>query len=649
MNKDSIVDYAGCILIKLLGALIRSLPQSAALFLGRRLGELLYSFDLKHKSIAYSNIKTALGDKLSACQLSNLTKEFYRSFGQNLIEIFFIPLISKKYLNKYVSIEGLEHVRDGLSRGKGVILLGMHVGSWELSNIIFAKLDFPFVLFVRDQRFPRINRLLNFYRSQKGCKLIQRENQTRQLIEALKDNQAIGMTVDQGGKRGTLVKFFGKDASMASGAVKLALKYDTTIIPGCYTRIKGPYIKIFFEPPFQIKKTQDFDKDVRDNLNRLIPIFEKYILKYPKEYLWSYKVWKYSNEKKILILSDGKAGHLRQAQAVANIASDCLREKGINAKIDTREVEFKSKLTKYALTFSSGLAGKYHCQGCTWCLRKFLKQDSYKVLISIKPDIVISCGSSVVPINFVISRENLAKSIVIMRPSILSANRFDLVIMPKHDNPVKRKNIVITEGALNTIAEQYLKNQSEKLMQGQGLRSKVQGFYIGVLIGGDTKNFVLSTNTILEVTRQIKSVSEKLDADILVTTSRRTSIAIERLVKEEFKGYSRCKLLIIANEKNIPEAVGGILGLSRIIVTSPESITMISEAVSSKKYVLVFKSAGLSKKHQRFLKHFVINKYVFLNEPGSLSKAIEDIWSNKPKIHTPGDHLLIREAISKIL
>ena len=655
MNKNSIVDYSSCILVRLFALIIRSLPKKSILFLGRRIGDLFYYFDLKHKTIAYANVRTVFGDKLSPDQLSHLTKEFYRTFGQNLIEIFMIPLVDKEYMNKYVTIEGLNYIAEGFKRGKGMILLGMHEGSWELSNIICANLGFPFVMFVRDQRYPRLDKLLNLFRIQKGCQIIYRQNGAQQLIQALKGNQAIGMTTDQGGKSGILVQFFGKDASMPSGAIRLALKYNATIIPAFYTRIKGPQFKVIIGPPFEIKKTPDLEKDIHDNLQEIVHIFERYILRYPQEYLWTYKIWKYGKEKNILILSDGKTGHLRQAQAVANIVSASFKEKGMEAKIDTLEVKFKSELTKTALIFSSSLAGKYHCQGCLWCLRTFLREDVYKSLIGLKPDIVISCGSALAPINFVLSRESLAKSIVVMRPSILSTKRFNLVIMPRHDHPPKRKNVVSTEGALNLINEEYLKSYKSQIANrisqenDKQLAISNKQLVIGLLIGGDTKDFLLTGDTILEVIKQIKSIAEKLNAEILVTTSRRTNLQVEHMLKEEFKDYLQCRLLIIANEKNIPEAVGGILGLSQIIITSPESISMISEAVNSQKYVLVFKSSGLSKKHKMFLDYFAKNKYIYLIEASDLARSIEEIWMNRPSINTLKDNLLVSEAIKRIL
>jgi KDO2-lipid IV(A) lauroyltransferase len=646
MNRNSIIDYSGCILIRLFAPLIRSLPLNVSLFLGARLGELFYYFDFKHKAISYANIKTAFGAKLSPQELSNLVKEFYRSFGQNIIEILFIPLVDKAYINKYIILESQENIFEGFKKGKGVILLAVHAGSWEFSNAICTNLGFAFNLFIRDQRYPRLSELLNAYRSRKGCKLIQRQNQTRELIRALKSNQAIGMTADQGGKTGTSVKFFGKYASMPSGAIRLALKYDAAIIPAFYTRVNGPYIKVFIDSPIEIKRTGNLEKDINDNLQAVVRVFEKYISKYPREYLWSYKIWKYTKEQNILIISDGKTGHLRQSEAIAGILKGCLKAQGISANINTIEIKFKNRFSRFGLTFSSCLAGKYHCQGCLWCLKTFLGDDVYSSLISIKPDIVITCGASVAPINYIISRENLAKSITIMRPSILNTKRFNLVVMSRHDRPPRRKNVTVIEGALNLINEDYLKGQGERIKSHLKINKEL---VLGVLVGGDTKFFHLSKDLMQEIARQIKLSLEKLDAELLITTSRRTSGAVESLLKEEFLNYHRCKLLIIANEKNIPEAVDGILASSKIIITSPESISMISEAVNSNKYVLVFDSPNLSKKHRRFLNYFAKNKYIYLVNAYDLAGKIEEIWLNRPKVHTLGDELLVREAIKKIL
>jgi|GEM_PF-117319 len=675
MNKDSLIDYWGYIAFKLLALPVRVLPLPVVFFLGKALGELIYCFDSKHRAIAYVNLKTALGNEFTPCRLRRLTKNFYRSFGQNLIEIFLIPRINKEYVSKYVSVEGRRYVDEAFRRGKGVILLGVHLGSWEIANVACANLGFPMSLLIRQQRHSRLDNLLNLYRRQKGARLVLRKNETRQLIQTLKDNQAIGMTADQGGKDGTRVKFFGKEASMASGAVRLALKYDATIIPAFYTRIRGPYMKLIFFPPFELQRSADKEEDIRQNLERLSAIFEGCIRAHPAEYLWFYKIWKYSGQRNILLLSDTKAGHLLQAKTAAALACGALEEKGINVGLDTVEVKFKNKFAERAMVFSSLFAGKYHCQGCLWCLKAFLTPDSYRLLLAKKYDLVISCGSSLAPVNYVISRDSLARSIVVMRPSILAFRRFDLVIMPRHDQPARqwfgfpykpegnglssdrqshsqshrppqRKNVVVTEGALNPVAEDYLKSQARSL---KPMRKTEGGLVLGVLIGGDNKGFRLERDLMQGVIRQLKEFSQSNNAELLVTTSRRTPPPVEALVRQEFADYPRCKLLIIANEKNMPFVAGGIMGLSSVIVTSPESISMISEAANSKRPVLVFDAPKIGAKHRRFISRLAANKNIFLCGVSDLHKTLGEVWLQKPEMSGLNDSLRVKEAIERIL
>jgi len=645
MKKDYILDYVSCIIFRLFGPVVRALPLRLSLFIGRAIGCCLYYFDFKHRAISYSNIRQAFGGELSPSQISAMNRKFYKNFGQNVIEVFLIPIVKKKYFNKYIVVDGKEHIYEAFKQGKGVILAAFHAGNWELSNIVCANLGFSFSLFVRDQQLVRLNELLNSLRCAQGYKIIQRGNQVRGLVEALKKNEAIGMTVDQGGKTGELVKFFGKDASMATGAIKLALKYGSVILPAYYTRIDGPYQKVIIGEAFPVKQ----DESVKNNLQRLVSIFEKIIRQYPFEYYWPYKIWKYSKERNILILSDGKAGHLRQSQAVAAIAKKSLEAAGIKTSLNLLQVGFKNKFSRHLLACAGCLSGKYSCKGCLWCLRNCLDSVTYESLLKQKPDIIISAGAGLAAVNCVLARESFAKSVVLMKPSILSTNKFDLLIVPRHDRPLKRKNILITDGALNLIDEDYLKKQAEEL----SLRLKTTDHrpeaYLGLLIGGDTAEFRLQPEAVQQAARQLKSACEKHNCSILATTSRRTSPEAENLLKQELNNSSLCRILIIANQENPSCSIGGILGLSDIIVVSPESISMISEASSSGKYVIVFDDPGLDKKHRRFLEYFAGKKYIYLIKPQALEEQIEYLRLNKPEIHTLNDRALVSGAVKKIL
>ncbi|MDD5347076.1 MAG: ELM1/GtrOC1 family putative glycosyltransferase [Candidatus Omnitrophica bacterium] len=648
-RKDFLIDYCAYILFRIVSLLIRSLPLAAGFWIGRRLGDLWYLVDLKHRAVAYANIKTAFGAGMTTPEIRRTTRRFFRAFGQNVIEIFLIPRFDGRYVASYVSKEGEAFVQKAFARGKGIIFVAMHAGGWELANIVALHLGLPFRMFVREQKFPRLEGLLNSYRRAQGTTFISREHELRQLVRVLQANESVAMTIDQGGRTGTQVRFFGKNASMASGAVRLALKLDCALVPVIPVRIRGPYIKFIAQPEFKITKTGNEEKDVAVNLQGLAQVFEKLITQFPHEYLWTYKIWKYSSERTILILSDAKAGHLRQSQSLAKIAADILREKGLTVSIVTHEVKFKNGLAAKAVRLANCLSGKYICQGCLWCLRACLDRANLRSVLAVKPDIIISAGSSLVPINYQLAGENQALSFVIMRPSFFSTRRFDLVVMPGHDSPPKRKNVVVTNGALNLIDEEYLAGQKRQLIDTLQLSDIASRPCVGLLLGGDSKDFSLGPGPVNRVLGGLQAAVEKTGAWLLITTSRRTPPEVEAAVRHRLKGFSRTKLLVIANERNYPFAVGGIIGSSSVIVTSPESISMISEACSSGRQVVVFDCGGLSGRHRKFLDNLERGGYINLVKPERIEEAVERVVSGRAVARRLDDNVLVREALKKIL
>ena len=65
--------------------MIRRLPGSWALWIGKRIGMCGYYFDIKHKSRAYANLKIAFSQTKSPDEIKQITKQLFKSYGQNLI------------------------------------------------------------------------------------------------------------------------------------------------------------------------------------------------------------------------------------------------------------------------------------------------------------------------------------------------------------------------------------------------------------------------------------------------------------------------------------------------------------------------------------------------------------------------------------
>lgn len=655
MKTYFLIDYLAYISVKLLSWAFIFLPTSLALGLGKLIGTAAYYLDVKHKNVAYDNIAIAFPDK-SILERKRIIKSLFQNFALNLIELLRLPLINSQYFEKYIEIDGREYIEEALKKKRGLIFLAVHFGSWELSNIICAKLGLTYKVIAREQkRFSKLNDLLNSYRQSQGSVVVTRGISTREIIKSLHKNEVVGMVADQGGKDGSLMDFFGKDASMPTGAVRLALKLEVPVLVAFIVRKNGPFHKVILNPELKLIKTDNFEQDVLVNLKLVVRVAEEMISRFPEHYMWFYKIWKYSLRRSIVILSDGKTGHLRQSQAVANILTEQLKKRGITPEVKIIEIDFKNNFAKPFAALLALLFKKRHLKGYLHYLYNGIKESSLKEMINSEADFVVSTGSSLSSLNYILSSEKSAKAIVILKPGILASSRFDLVVMPQHDQPPKRDNLVITQGAPNLINKEYLESQRQALLAGFPDLSLSPKTKIGFFTGGDTKKYVLSQEVVREILIVMKKICEEFDLELLTTTSRRTSTGVQDILKNEIRDFTRSKLLIIANENNHPSAVGGILSLADVIVVSGESISMISEAAASGKIVLAFRSQPRfnfdlnQDKHEVFLQNLEKKGFIFLCDANNLEDALINILVNKKTTKKLDDNLAIYQALEKNL
>ncbi|MFA5389547.1 MAG: ELM1/GtrOC1 family putative glycosyltransferase [Candidatus Omnitrophota bacterium] len=647
MKKDFIIDFLGYTIVKSLGIFLRFIPLRFALWCGRRAGDIVYHANLKRRMIAYANLKAAFPEK-SPAELKKINRKHFENLGMNAVELLKLPFMREDYLGEHVKLKNPETIESGLEKGKGVIILTAHFGNWEIASLAASLRGYTMSVFAREQKYERLNNLLNQFRQSTGCRVITKGFSIKDIIRTLNNNGIVAMLSDQdAGANGVFVDFFNRPASMAQGITAFGSKTGARILPS-FIRREGPDRHVAWtEGPFELVNTGDKERDTKENLQRMARILEEHVRKYPGQWLWAHKRWKSTPERSVLVLADGKAGHFNQAMAVAETVEKALglrlKARGIEekpvVKIHTAEVRFKNNFTKILLNLASVFASG-RCQGSMRCLELCLTKESFDSLKGQYADIVVSCGASTTAANIFLKYENNAKNVVIMKPGLGRTKKIDLIILPRHDtvsDSVSRRrrlteSVLVTEGAPN-----------------RALPAKGSGRGIGLLIGGDAKDFKLKRQDVEKVIEGAIKISAENNLDIFVSTSRRTPPAIESLLKERLNGNERCKLLIIANEKNAEGAVADIFDSSGVIITSPESMSMISEAASSGRHVIVFRAGEKKSKYNRMVSNLAEQGYIKISEPDGMYNKIKEILETMPEIKRLNDSEKIIERLKSII
>jgi KDO2-lipid IV(A) lauroyltransferase len=277
-------------LIKTLGVLPRGMARSMAA-VGVRL--LLLALP-KLKKTAEFNLRLAFPEWTDAQRRSTLEK-MTRNLGWMAAEFARMPGYTKENIESVVILDGHENFLAGHSRGKGVLYLTGHIGAWELSSFAHALYGFPLHYMARPLDNKPLDAMVNEYRGLSGNKPIFKNESARVMLRILKEAGTVGILADQNTMpgEGVFVDFFGTPACTTTGIARVALHTDAAVVPGyAYWDENLRKYRLRFEPPVELVRTGDAERDIAENTQRFAKVIEEIVRKYPEQWVWIHARWK---------------------------------------------------------------------------------------------------------------------------------------------------------------------------------------------------------------------------------------------------------------------------------------------------------------------------------------------------------------------
>ncbi len=643
MKKDSPIAYLLYLPLSIIILFTRVLPVKAVLKFGAFVGRMIYVFSSKRRKVCNNNLKAAFGSNMSYKRREKITKTIFMNFGLSFVELFLMPRMSDKFFDEHTSVRNMQRVPDALKKDKGVVFLSAHYGNWELAASISAHNGYKMHALARVQKPYFLNDMLNDFREVRGTTVIQKGMQLREILKNLRNNGIVGLIGDQSGKQGQMVDFFGRPIYLADGAFRIAAQAGSVVLPAFNVRRGNGFShELVIEKPIEKKEAESVEEFVSRAVIEYRDLLQKYIVKYPHLWLWGNRRWKHSTARTVLILKDGKTGHLRQAQAVAKSIA------GLADPVKIVEIDLAFR-NSFAAKFLSVLTFYFRKQVKLPLifLRMALKKECYEKIRDSYSDIIITTGSLTRAVGLLLAIENMSKVISVMKPVPFSEKDFDLSIVPAHDLPTESEKIVISNGALNIVTDKYLKEMYAKVPDEV---KKSQALKIGILIGGNSNGFLINFDIIGKLVDQVKRFADENNAEILFTTSRRTPKDIDAYLHRQFDEYSKAIFKVFPNEKNLDYSVGGILAASDVVVVTSESISMVSEAASSGAYTITYpllKKAKSKIKHDFFIDNLKKQKIIRTAEFETLYDELNSFNQDKFKLKKLDDCLDLDKAINE--
>ncbi|MGM0413889.1 MAG: lysophospholipid acyltransferase family protein, partial [Bacillota bacterium] len=226
-------------------------------------------------------------------EIDRILKATYIHFGQVMIEFFLIEkLNSEKFLQR-IQIENKAKFIELINSEQGIIFYTAHFGNWEWLAAVIANYDSECLSLAKKQRLGDLGERINRIRSNTGIKTARVSNQG--LIKVYKNLTAGNSTMILGDQHASglphVMDFFGVPASIHRGAVRLAAKTGSKIIPLFIYREGFAEYRVELHEEVEVPKGTG-KADEPEYLDPLLRTTEKGIKKSPEQWLWFHKRWK---------------------------------------------------------------------------------------------------------------------------------------------------------------------------------------------------------------------------------------------------------------------------------------------------------------------------------------------------------------------
>ena len=214
------------------------LPPRLAYALARVCGVALFIFcrDLRRALVANQR---RIAPSASRKQIIRNGRRAAIAVAKNYYDLFRLPSMTREGLLAYFDGSVVEHLHAAYARGKGVIVVAPHMGSYSLVPSFTSSMGFPVVAVVEHIRDPKLHDYFFRLRANQGVELLTPgPEDVRRILRALRDGKVVLMLADRDvGTSSDLVEFFGAPTMLPAGPALIARRTGAALVPAFSYRI----------------------------------------------------------------------------------------------------------------------------------------------------------------------------------------------------------------------------------------------------------------------------------------------------------------------------------------------------------------------------------------------------------------------------
>lgn len=196
-----------------------------------------------------------------------------------------------------IKINGMEYIEAQKKTGEGCILLGAHLGSFELLRALAVQSKMPFKILMYQDHNAMISKIFNSLNPEVAKSVINLANNNAMLEmhECLKAGDMVGMLGDRYIENDKKIncQLLGGDVEFPAGPITLATITKVPVIFFCGVYCGKNKYEIHIEKLAEAKQLPRGDRDsyVKETTQKYVDRIEYYLKKYPYNWFNFYDFW----------------------------------------------------------------------------------------------------------------------------------------------------------------------------------------------------------------------------------------------------------------------------------------------------------------------------------------------------------------------
>ena len=263
--------------------------------LGRGVGNFAYKVLSKDRGIVEKQLELIFPEQATALR-KQWTEECFSHFGQMLFEFLSLPQILRDEAD-LLEVENESAMTNAIEAEKGVILLAMHSGNWELISAYAQRTGLKMKAATTNFPDPRINELIENQREHGNMEILRRGTSSaiRKLLSCLRNKEVLVLAIDQDTNvLSTWVPFFGIPAKTPVGAAVFALKTGATVVSYNVIRQPNGTFRMRFETLGNfVRQHPEMEQDVYSVTRKMNLHLELRIRENPQQWAWFHRRWRH--------------------------------------------------------------------------------------------------------------------------------------------------------------------------------------------------------------------------------------------------------------------------------------------------------------------------------------------------------------------